>query len=255
MLRYRWQAGITQALILTAVTISVLAVVSAQTRSSNNYQLQSDSINVGGAYATSTSYQSESTMGEAATGPSDSTSYALRAGYQQMQTVFISLDITGDVVLSPGLPGITGGESNGSTTATVVTDSPSGYQLSITAENDPAMQSAVGTIADYDAGAEPDFTFTTGGGDAHFGFSPEGVDIVSAFLDNGIGSCNTGTDDTALACWDGLGTAPTAIAEGAGANQPNGATTSIKFRVGIGSGAGVSVGVYTATTTVTALPL
>lgn len=74
-----------------------------------------------------------------------------------MQEVFISLATSGNVNLTPDLPGLTGGESNGSTTFTVTTDSPSGYQLTIKAENNPAMQSGVSTIADYDAGAVTDF--------------------------------------------------------------------------------------------------
>lgn len=240
--------------ILTALVVSMLHVTTAQVRTSSNYQLQSDSINIGGGYSTSTSYVQESTVGEIGTGPSDSTSYSLRAGYQQMQEVFISLSAASPVTMSPNLPGLTGGTSNGSTTVTVITDSPSGYQLTIAAENNPAMQSGVSTIADYDAGVDPDFSFLTGSSDAHLGFSPEGVDVVQAFLDDG-GTCNVGTLDTTLACWDGLATSETIVATGASANQPDGATTTLQFRVGIGSSAGVEAGVYTATTTVTALPL
>lgn len=243
------------ALITTVALLFVVDITTAQVRSSTNYQLQSDSLNAGGGLSTSSSYRQESTVGEITTGRSTSSSYSLRAGYQQMQEVYLSLSTTGDVVMTPDLPGITGGTSNGSTTFTVITDSPSGYRLTIEAENGPAMQSGANTIDDYDAGADPDFSFITGASDAHFGFTPEGVDIVSAFLDNGA-TCNIGgTQDTALSCWDGLATSPTTIAEGSGSNHPSGATTNVSFRVGIGSGAGVIAGVYTATTTVTALPL
>lgn len=242
--------------IATLVAVSMFNVGFAQVRTSSNYQLQSDSINVGGGLSSSTSYVQESTVGEIATGPSDSTSYSLRAGYQQMQEVFISLASTGDVTMSPNLPGLTGGTSNGSTTLTVITDSPSGYQLTIQAESNPAMlrDGGGGSIADYSAGANPDFSFITAGSNAHLGFSPEGADLVQQFLDDG-GVCNTGVLDTSLACWDGLSTSAKVMAEGTGSNHPSGATTTVNFRVGIGSGAGVIAGVYTATTTVTALPL
>ncbi len=247
--------SISYSIIATIVTLVLLDVGLAQVRSSSNYQLQSDSINVGGGFSSSTSYVQESTVGEIATGPSDSASYSLKAGYQQMQEVFLSLSAISDVTLTPNLPGITGGTSNGSTTFTVITDSPGGYQLTIQAENDPAMQSGAFTIADYNAGGDPDFSLITGSGDAHLGFTPEGVDVVSAFLDNGA-ICNTGgTLDTSLACWDGLSTTAALIVAGSGSNHPAGATTTLHFRVGIGSGAGVVPGVYTATTTVTALPL
>ncbi|MEY3783756.1 MAG: hypothetical protein RLZZ230_78 [Candidatus Parcubacteria bacterium] len=245
-----------QSVVATTLVLSFFQVSIAQVRTSNNYQLQSDSVNIGGGYSSSTSYRQESTVGEIATGPLDSTTYSLRAGYQQMQEVFISLASSGDVNMSPDLPGLTGGTSNGSTTFTVTTDSPAGYQLTIQAQNNPAMQrdGGGGAIADYNAGPEPDFSFLIGGTDAHLGYSPKGVDIVQAFLDDG-GSCNLGSGQTALACWDGLNVTPTTIATGLAANHPSGATTTVYFRIGIGSSAGVESGVYTATSTVTALPL
>jgi hypothetical protein len=242
--------------VMTLIILAVLQVGIAQVRTSSNYQVQSDSINVGGGLSNSASYTQESTVGEIATGPSDSTTYSLRAGYQQMQEVFLSLSGGGDVTMSPDLPGLTGGTSNGSTTFTVITDSPSGYRLTIASENNPAMQRDGGgaTIADYSAGGDPDFSFATAGTDAHFGFSPDGIDIVQDFLDDG-GACNIDSLNTSLACWEGLSTTDTTVAEATNANHPNGATTTINFRVGIGGSAGVETGVYTATTTVTALPL
>jgi len=240
--------------VLTVLLLSTLGISEAQVRSSSNYQMQSDSINIGGGLSSSTSYVQESTIGEVGTGLSNSTTYNLHAGYQQMQEIFLSLATTGDVVMTPNLPGLTGGTSNGSTTLTVLTDNPAGYSLTIEAENNPAMQSGTETIADYSAGAEPDFSFSIGSADAHFGFSPEGVDISQPWRDFG-GVCNTGSGDSSLACWDGLSTTATVIAEGIGANHPAGATTTVNFRVGIGSAAAVVAGIYTATTTVTALPL
>lgn len=241
--------------ILTIVMIGFLNISLAQVRTSTNYQLQSDSINIGGGLSSSTSYVQESTVGEVATGPSDSTTYSLRAGYQQMQEVFISLASAGDVVMSPDLPGLTGGTANGSTTFTVITDSPSGYSLTIEAENSPAMQNGPYSIADYNAGVDPDPSFLIIGGAASFGFTPEGVDVVQKFLDDNGGTCNSGSYNNTLTCWDGLATTAIPIAAGIGSNHPNGATTTVRFRVGIGSGAGVIAGVYTATSTVTALPL
>lgn len=236
------------------IVLLLLNVSLAQVRSSASYQLQSDSLNVGGGLSTSTSYISESTVGEVATGESSSASYMLKAGYQQMQEVFIGLTTTGNVIMDQSIPGITGGEANGSSTFTVVTDSPSGYQLTIKGQNDPAMQNPPYSIADYNEGAEPDYSFTVGAGEAYFGYTPEGIDITQFFKDGG-GICNTGSLDTAFACWAGVSTTAQVIAEGAGANHPSGATTSVRFRVGVGSGAGVLDGVYIATTTITALPL
>ncbi|MCA9353943.1 MAG: hypothetical protein KC877_00300 [Candidatus Kaiserbacteria bacterium] len=254
MLRGIFAQSFSAALVTTILIVSLLNISSAQVRTSSSYQLQSDSINVGGGFSTSTSYRQESTVGEVATGRSTSTSYQLLAGYQQMQEVYLSLSITGDVTMTPNIYGLTGGTSNGSTTVTVTTDSPSGYQLTIEAENNPAMQSTNDTIADYDDGGVPDLSFDTSTTGAHFGFTPEGMDIVQAYKDDG-GSCNVDVQDTASACWDGLSTSPTTIAQKGGSNHPDGATTTIRFRVWVGSSAGLTAGVYTSTTTVTALPL
>jgi hypothetical protein len=246
---------IAQASILTAVAVGILAITQAQVRTSPSYQLQSDSINFGGGLSSSTNYSLESTAGEVATGDGGSATYRLRAGYQQMQEVYLSMTEAADVVMSPSLGGLTGGTSNGSTSVLVLTDSPSGYQLTILAESSPAMRKGFDTIADYVASSSPaaDFAFTATATQAHFGFSPQGSDIVSFFKDNGT-SCGVGSLDTALSCWKGLTTSEVVIAQGDN-NQPSGATTTINFRVGIGANAGVIAGSYIATTTLTAIPL
>lgn len=241
---------------LTMLGMHSTLAVSAQMQS-GNYQIQSDSINVGGGFSSSTNFQQESTAGEIATGPSDSPSFSLNAGYQQMQEVYIALSGATDVSLSPAIGGVSGGESNGTTTVTVITDSSAGYQLTIAAENSPAMQSSLDTIADYaPVGAVPDFTFNYGAAEAVFAYTPEGVDVVSRFLDNGTDTCGGGgVTDTTSRCWDGLSTTATVIASSPDANHPAGTVTSIGFRVGIGGAAPKTEGVYYATTTVTALAL
>ncbi len=242
------------AILCTVITVANLTVSEAQVMQSTSYQIQSDTINVGGGLSSSTNYISESTFGEVATGDSDSASYSVNAGFQQMQAVFISLSGAGNVSMTPAIPGVTGGVANGSTTVTVITDSPSGYALTIKAEGDPAMQKGADTIADYAPGVNPEFTFTTDAGEAHFGFSPEGGDIVQRYQDDG-GSCNTSSLDTSLSCWDGLSTSEETIASDTSPNHPTGATTTVHFRVGVGGAVNPSPGFYTATTTITALPL
>ena len=227
----------------------------AQVMQSGSYQIQSDSINVGGVYSSSTNYQLEDTAGEIATGISSSTNYIVSAGYQQTVSAFLSLSGAADITMSPSIDGDTGGTANGSTTVTAITDSPAGYQLSIKSSANPSMQSGANTIADYStAGVDPDFTFTTGAGDAHLGFSPEGSDIPDRFKDNGA-SCNTGSGDTTLSCWDGLSTTNATIASASSSNSPTGATTTVQFRIGIGASASQAAGTYVATTTLTLIAL
>ncbi len=244
----------TLAFILTPILFVGIHHGYAQVMGSTNYRIQSDSINFGGGLATSSNYVLEATAGEVGSGESDSLSYGLNAGYQQMQEVFIALSVVSPVVLSPAIPGISGGEANGSTTVTVTTDSAAGYQLLIAATESPAMRKDTDTIADYAPGSVPSFAFGIGLADAHFGYSPAGNNIVNRFRDNGS-DCGSGSFDTALACWDGLSTTLVPVAQGSAANHPNGATTTIYFRVGVGGAVVQPPGFYTATTTLTALPL
>lgn len=231
--------------------------VGAQVMESTNYRIQSDSVNFGGGLSSSSNYVLESTAGEIATGESESSSYKLKAGYQQMQEVFISIAGGANVTMAPAIPGITGGISSGSTTVTITTDGAAGYSLTIEASQSPAMQSGADTISDYTpSGADPDYTFTTTASDSHLGFTPEGVDVVERFLDDTVSACNEPAgNDSSLTCWDGLSTTAEVIAQSTGPNHPDGATTSVYYRVGIGGSASQAPGTYTATTTLTALPL
>lgn len=242
------------AVLLTPVILLTISLGFAQVMESNNYRIQSDSINFGGGLSSSTNYTLESTGGEIATGESSSASYNLKAGYQQMVSSYIAITAAASVVMSPSIPGLTGGTSNGSTSVIVTTDNPAGYTLSIHASSSPAMVSGANSILDYVPGGDPDFTFTTDASDSHFGFTPSGDDIADRFKDDGA-ACNTGALDTALACWDGLSTSPESIAERASANTPLGTETVIDFRVGIGGSVGQAVGIYTATTTLTAIAI
>jgi len=246
----------TYSIIITALMLSVLSVSVAQVRTSSNYSLESDSINIGGGLSSSTNFIQESTVGEVATGISSSTDFVLRAGYQQMQEVFLSLTPPDDVVMDTAIGGLTGGTSNGSTSFSVITDSPAGYVVTLFAEDNPAMQRTEGseTIADYPASATPDFTFNVGGSDAYFGYTVEGANIADNFKDNGS-LCNVGSGDTVNSCWRSLSVGQVEVAREAGSNHPAGVTTAVKFRVGIGSSAGVVAGTYVATSTLTALPL
>lgn len=252
---HRFAPSLRISAILTSFVLVCLQLTSAQVATSSNYQLQSDSINFGGGLSTSTNYQQESTFGEIATGNGTSTTYQLRAGYQQMQEVFLSMTAPANVIMSPDLAGLTGGTSNGSTTVTVTTDSPAGYTLTLESQTDPAMQSGIYSIDDYDEGVDADYSFLVTAGIAHLGFSPSGADIPLTFRDNNSGTCGVGSFDNDLACWAGLTTLGTVIAESTDSNHPAGTETIINFRVGIGAGTGVETGVYTATTTLTALPL
>lgn len=227
----------------------------AYVASSSNYRIQSDSVNVGGIFSSSTSYRAEDTVGESAVGTSSSATFSIKAGYQQMQDVYLALAPSGNISLSPNIPTVGGGEADGVASFTVTTDNIAGYSMSVQSALAPALSSGGNNFADYiPAGANPDFSFTTPAAASRFGFSPEGVDIVSRFKDNGA-TCNTGALDTASACWDVLSTTQTAIAGRNTANNPAGSQTNIRFHAASGASNTQPAGSYVATSTVTVLPL
>jgi len=240
-------------IIFIAVFLCPFAVYSAVMQS-NSYKLQSDSINFGGGLSSSTNYTQESTLGEIATGNSTSTSYNLSAGYQAMQSVYISVSDAPDIVM-PAIGGISAGSSDSSSSWTVITDDPAGYSLSIVADTVPALKSSGSFVSDYaPAGADPDFTFSIASNISAFGFTPEGSDIVARYRDNGA-VCNTGSSDTADRCWDGFSTTPQIISSGSTSNHPSGASTTVKYRAEVGSDKIQDAGIYTSTITVTAIAL
>ena len=235
------------------VAIGLVHSLAAQVMSSGSYQIESDSINVGGGYSSSTNYQSESTVGEMATGESSSDSFALQAGFQQMQGSYISLTGVASVELSPSIGGVVGGVANASNTLTVVTDNAAGYSLTFESQSAPTLQSGADSIADYTPIAAADISFIFGSDDAVFGISPTGVDVLPKFLDDSS-LCGSGTSKPAT-CWIGSSTTAQELVRATNSNQPTGATTTIYYRVGIGGGVNQTPGSYTGTTTITALPL
>jgi len=248
---------LTQSVFVFVVTLALVFSHSlgATSMSSSNYSIQSDSINFGGGFSTSTSYEQESTFGEIATGESESSTYKIKAGYQQMQEVYLAITAAADVTLSPSIEGTTAGTATGSTTITVTTDGVAGYELYINASSSPALVSGANSFADYTpAGASPDFTFSIGASDSEFGFSPEGADITQEYKDDGA-ACNTGSSDANDRCWNGLSTTNELIAERSSGNHPSGAEITLEFRAENGASHIQTAGTYTATTTLTLIAL
>lgn len=237
--------------------VSVLPVhVFSAVMSSGNYQIERDSLNIGGLDSQSASYASQDTIGEVGSGHSSSASYAVNAGYQQMADSSISITSPSDVTME-AVSGFSGGTSNGSTTWRVTTDNSTGYSLSVRSAASPAMVGQLNGsfIPNYvPVTANPDFTFSVDSSASVFAYTPEGTHVVQRFLDNGA-ACNTGSGTTADACWDGFSTSNVQVASSALANTPSGTDTTIKYRVGIGASRFQDSGVYEATIIVTATTL
>ncbi len=237
--------------LLVITSMSVAHVSIAYIASSTNYLLERDSINFGGLLSSSTSYSLEDTLGEVGTGYSSSTNYLVSAGYQQA-VYHIAISSPVDVTLLPAMNTLQGGIANGSAVWTVTTDNPGGYSLSIKADASPALRSGSNSFANY-TGA-PDFIWSVSSSASAFGFTPEGADIATAYLDNGL-ACGVGALDTTLSCWDGVTTVDKTVATRAGANSPSGVGTTVRFRAEAGPSASQPAGSYSTLVTLTATAL
>ena len=237
------------------ISISIIPnKIFAAVMQSSTYKIQSDTVNMGGVGSASGSYNLNDTLGEVATGDSNSASYYMHAGYWQMQGSSISISNPGNLVLS-SMAGLSGGSSEGTMTWTVTTDNTAGYSMTIAATTTPALKSATDSLADYvPAGADPDFNFTNASTASSFGFSPEGTDVNQRFLDNGS-ACNIGTLETSGKCWDGLSTTPKVIAGKTSSNMPSGSNVTVRFRAESGIDHIQTSGVYNVTVVATAVTL
>lgn len=220
------------------------------------YKMDFDSINFAGERSSSTVYSLEDTLGEIATGNSSSTVYKLEAGYEMAGEDSVSLSVSpNDITMSPALGGLSGGTSNGMAEVNVSTNSPAGYGLYVATEETPTLTSQYDSFADYSpTGAAPDYDFNVAASESKFGFTAEGPDIVARYHNSGT-TCGTGSSDATYQCWDGLSTTLRQVAASGAANDPTGATTTVRFRAGVGESRVQKAGTYHATTTVTAIAL
>ena len=230
-------------------------------RSSTNYIIHSDSINVGGIGENSANYQMEDTIGEVGTGEMASSSYRLKGGFQQMQEVVISITSPSDVNMSPDIGGVSGGTGDGSATWKVTTDSPAGYTLSIKAGASPALKCVSGgcnvgvdSFADYTVGSVPDYNWGIDNADSEFGFSPyNSADQVQKFK-NDSSDCNIEAGSVSDGkCWYKFTASDETIAQSSLPNQPSGSDTVVNLKAASGSSHLQVEGTYQATITVTAI--
>jgi hypothetical protein len=226
----------------------------AQVMQSTNYQVLSDSMNVGGVSSSSTNYIINDTAGETGTGNSNSTNYFMHAGFWQMQESYIAITSPSDLNLSD-IDGLLGGASEGVLSWQVTTDNLAGYTMNIKTATTPAMKSALDSFADYTpSGGDPDYNFSIVSSASAFGFSPEGTDTNTRFKDNGS-ACNIGSGETSAKCWDGFSTSPQTIAGKTSSNHPLGSAVNVRVRTESGSTHIQISGSYSASITVTALVL
>jgi hypothetical protein len=244
---------IMQSTFVVFLALMLAGSASAAVMGSANYSMQSDSVNVGGVYGTSTSYHMEDTVGEIATGNATSTSYNLHAGYQQMHESSISISTGSDINLTA--LSISQDTAVGNSSWTVTTDDPAGYSLSVEASTDPALQdSGTGEVfIDYSESTPGTPETWSVSGAYEFGFSVRGSDVPEGIW---------GTDTDCIAAtnvpsaglkWRGFdGTTDIEIASRTSRTTPSGVISNICV-ASEQEGVFAPSGTYTATITATAL--
>jgi hypothetical protein len=157
--------------------------------------------------------------------------------------------------MSPSIGGVTGGESNGTTTFKVTTDNPSGYSLTIRSSVSPALATSSYTFADYipTNPAVPDFNWSVPATTTGFGFTAYGSHTVTKHRYIGS-SCNLDGTADGDHCWYNFSTSDETIASSYSANHPDGTETYIKFKAESGSQNLQPTGQYQATIISTVIP-
>ena len=116
--------------LVTGVVLLYPAAMTQAVMTSTNYAIFADSINVGGGPTTSTSYNVQSSIGEATSaGFTTSTSYVVRGGFHSADAGSLSISLSATSLNLGELS--TGVVKSAGTVVTVTTDSDSGYTLSI----------------------------------------------------------------------------------------------------------------------------
>ncbi|HBH46542.1 MAG: hypothetical protein A2445_05265 [Candidatus Jacksonbacteria bacterium RIFOXYC2_FULL_44_29] len=181
----------------------------------------------------------------------------------QVVTGEISISSPVNITMSATIPGRTGNALNpatGQVMWTVITSNSSGFNLTLAAFNNPAMQnSAADSFANYTSSTStPDFTWAVADGAAEFGYTVEPettADTDQTFMDNGA-TCNTGAANAANSCWFGFNAlnAETIVNRSSETNA-GGEDELVRFRTefnNISASAVLPAGTYTATITATA---
>lgn len=226
-----------------------LSVLVFAVMSSTNYAIQSDAVGVGAtSTGSSAEYIMQSTIGETGTGRSSSSNYRLLAGFRQMAQGSISTSVPASVDLGE-IDLATGGQATKEVSITISHPN-SGYSLSVRTPSGGLLRTVgVGGFEDYNGIT---FGWSVPSTRAMFGFSPEGSDIASDFLDNAI-SCGTGSTETSDSCWDGFSATPATIALDTATSSSS--VTVLKLRAEIGANETFNEGSYSTTIETSATPI
>lgn len=169
-------------------------------------------------------------------------------------TAGISIDSPSDVTMSRNI-GVAADTAVASTTWTVRTNNVTGYNLTLKASTEPAMQqNSTTTVADVAATTTP-ATWSVGVGTAAFGFSAYGTDVSTATWGTG-GNCEASSHvpSTSLKYAGFRTSTSTVVATRAATTTSAGVGTTVCFAVAQNAFY-IPSGTYTATITATAVTI
>jgi len=203
----------------------------AYVMSSGNYQIESDSsLSPMGGLGTSANYIFSDTMGQVSSGGSSSDLYKIKAGFQEMQQVSISVSSPGNTSLAPSIPGVSGGTADANTNWAIQTDNAAGFSMRVSALSKPALKLDPSTYFD-DYSTTPS-VWNIGSSAAKFGFTvvpADANDAALAFKDDGNGNCGTGIE--VGHCWSGFnGSNTIAVINKQDRTSPSGENEQITFQ-------------------------
>lgn len=246
------------------VLVLVISLFSAGTAwayvaNSDNYFLDSDSLNSAGGKSSSATRHMADSVGETATGSGSSASFQLQAGYQAMVPSPLSLSSPSDITLSPTISAGSGGQANGRARWRIVSNGGFSFYLGIAGGGKAALRSSTKTFSNYSgislnwtpAPSVPTFGFNPFGTYTHDNYYSDILHIVPT------GNCGAsilpdrGTQDGY--CWDGLGESAKLI--GQAASGPTNDDLYINFRADyqVPVTGGLDAGIYQANLVVTLL--
>ena len=175
----------------------------------------------------------------------------------------IALSIGSSLVLSPSIPGVTGGVSSGELPFNIKTNNPLGYQVDLKFSEAVPFRHLFSPsfyILNYvpQVIGVPDYNLVTPTKSHGFAYSVYSDNATQLFRHSGS-TCGVGSDNTLGKCWFNRvdASVPTTIIERSSATGAEGATSTVQFRVVVDQNATPMLleGEYQATVTVTVLPL
>lgn len=162
-----------------------------------------------------------------------------------------------NVTMSPSIPGISGGTSNGSTTFSVNTNNPNGYTVEIEFDNPTAAMQFTGgsgSIPNFGGTVQNAFQANVAANAAAFGFTIAGPNVDTLFLDNG-GVCNDpgGASTTNTCWWLGNTVGGTVVVDSTATANQEQHTLYFRVHVNANPSPALQLGTYVATATLTAI--